>query len=422
MAAVPRNPSTAHVGVFDYTQRTHMSLYKDNIEGLYEDEKEGKFGLEPEKLQGFMAYLHVRVTRCNWNAMLTYQVPNPSAGGALEPIYLVNHYGEIPSLIVRAAAIVYLTAGQRTSQDSEQLYRCLLSSITKDAFNRVMNESNFFHVVINGEELADGPLLLHKIVSLAYTNSRSMSSVYRNRLSMLTQKMNNTPGSNIEVFNTHVRTLVNLLAAGGERCEDLAWNLLRAYKATGDQAFTAYITTKEDLWKEGNINWGANGNDLMNMAENYYQDALANEKWLRASEEQERIIALEAHIKTLTPFTHNRDNDRRCTKSDGKQDKKGRKWPKWKEEPPKGSEAKVKTKDGTKYHWCQHHARWTVHSPDECNLASTPQVVAEAVNTQTPATRRGRYATAMTTIHADSDDDSKSDYDTGNESDSGSNN
>jgi len=274
-----------------------MALYKDNTAGLYEDEKEGNFGLEPEKLQGFMAHLSVRANRCNWRPMLTYQVPNPLGG--FEQIYLINHYGEIPSLIVRAKAVVYLTDGQRTSQDSEQLYRCLLNSITGDAFNRVMNESSYFQVTINGEELVDGPLLLHKIISLAYTNSRSMSSVYRNKLSMLTEKMKETPGSNIEVFNTHVKTLVNLLAAGGERCEDLAWNLLRAYKSTGDKAFTMYMQQKEDSWKEGVINWGANGYDLMNMAETYYRDAMANERWLKASEEQERIIALEAHIRSF---------------------------------------------------------------------------------------------------------------------------
>jgi len=240
---------------------------------------------------------------------------------------------------------------------------------------------------------------------------------------MLTQHMKETPGSNIESFNTHVKTLVNLLAAGGERCEDLSWNLLRAYKSTGDKAFTLYMQQKEDAWKEGAINWGANGNDLMNMAENYYRDALVNELWLKASEEQERIIALEAHIRSFKPYNNKSNGDKRASKTDRKQDiDTGRKWPKWKDEPPKGSEPKVKTKDGTKYHWCQHHARWTVHKPEECNLASTPQIAAEATEASAPVNRRGRYATAMTTITAESDDDSKTEYDNGNESDSDSNN
>jgi hypothetical protein len=73
-----------------------------------------------------------------------------------------------------------------------------------------------------------------------------MSSVYRNQLSLLTQKMQAIPNNNIMEFNTYVKSLVKLLAAGGERCEDLAWNLLRAYKETGDERFTLYFQTKED--------------------------------------------------------------------------------------------------------------------------------------------------------------------------------
>jgi hypothetical protein len=86
---------------------------------------------------------------------------------------------------------------------------------------------------------------------------------------MLTQKMRSIPGSNITVFNTHVNSLVKLLAAGGEKCEDLAWNLLRAYKATQDENFNKYMKSKEDQWKNGTINWSSTGNEIMVLAENY---------------------------------------------------------------------------------------------------------------------------------------------------------
>lgn len=416
MAAAPRNPSAAHAGVYDYTTRTHMSIYNSNTESLYSD-KDSQYGLEPEDLQSFMLLLDARVQSSNWKDMLTYQAVNQQ--GVLQPMYLVTHYGEVPGLTVRAAAIAYLTAGGRMSQDSEQLYQCIRKSLTKAALSRVMNEQEKFMVIIAGTSLTDGPLFLLTVVSLAYTNTRSMSSVYRNRLSMLTQKMQSIPNSDVKVFNAYVKSMVELLAAGGEKCEDLAWNLLRAYKATGDAKFTNYIEQKEDAWKDGTINWGANGNDLMMLAENYYKDALINETWLVASAEQERIIALEAQIKAFKP--HVSTNDKKGTKRDTKKNDRDRKWPKWKDVAPKANAAKTMTKDGTTYHWCIHHARWTVHKPDECNLAaaSSVQVSAEATEQQVDAPR-ARRQTAMTTVTEDSDTDSNG-YDTA-DNDSDSNN
>ena len=142
------------------------------------------------------------------------------------------------------------------SQDSEQLHQCLRKSVKKEALSHIMTERTKFQVTIAGVILADGPLFLLTLISLSYTNTRSMSSVYRNKLSMLTNKMQSMPTSDIVEFNTYVKSLVDLLAAGGEKCEDLAWNLLRAYKSTLDKKFNAYIQLKEDAWKDGTINWG----------------------------------------------------------------------------------------------------------------------------------------------------------------------
>jgi hypothetical protein len=322
---------------------------------------------------------------------------------------MVDHYGEIPGLSVRNAATAYLTAGGRMSQDSEQLYQCLRKSLSKDGLSRVMNEKEKFQVPIGGDILTDGPLFLLTIVSLAYTNTRSMSSVHRNKLSQLTQKMQSIPDNNITVFNTHVNTLVKLLAAGGEKCEDLAWNLLRAYKATQDENFNKYMKSKEDQWKDGTINWSSTGNEIMVLAENYYKDAVENETWLLVTKEQEKIIALEAQIRAIKPYQARVRTDRNPKKDNRKQDSEGNKWPKWKDMAPTGTQSQVLKRDGKTFHWCPHHARWTVHKPSECNLGQTPNqgIVAEA-----PATIHPNRQTAMTTVTADSDTDSDGGYDT----------
>jgi hypothetical protein len=217
--------------------------------------------------------------------------------------------------------------------------------------------------------------------------------------------MQTIPSNNITVFNTYVNSLVTLLGAGGEKCEDLAWNLLRAYKATADDNFNKYIQTKEDQWKDGTINWSSNGNEIMVLAENYYKDAVENETWLLVTKEQERIIALEAQIRAFKP--HQKVKADRNPKKEGrKQDNEGnRKWPKWKDVAPTGSQPQTMKRDGKTFHWCTHHARWTVHKPSECNLGQEPNPTMAA----SPATN---MQSAMTTVTADSDTDSDDGYDT----------
>jgi hypothetical protein len=311
--------------------------------------------------------------------------------------------------VVTNAAVTYLTAGGRMSQDSEQLYQCLRSSLTKEAFSRVMTEKDKFQVNIGGNTLTDGPLFLLTLISLAYTNTRSMSSVHRNKLSKLTEKMQSIPNNNITVFNTYVNSLVTLLASGGEKCEDLAWNLLRAYKATADDNFNKYIQTKEDQWKDGSINWSSNGNEIMRLAENYYKDAIENETWMLVTKEQERIIALEAQIRAFKPHQNHKIKSDKTPKKDTKQQENDRKWPKWKDVAPTGTQSQSMKRDGKTFHWCTHHARWTIHKPSECNLAQDhAQALAAETSPNTTATRQ----TAMTTVTADSDTDSDDSYDT----------
>ena len=293
--AAARNPNEAVAGPFNYMDKTHWSMYKDNTQSLYDDKETKRFDLEPEHLQTFMALFGSRAKRCNWKSLLTYTPP----GGL--PIYMVEHYGTVTEAQVRAKALAYLPQQGRLSQDSEQIYQCLLKSVTVEAFNRLSNLSERYNVnvTINGaqEELTDGPLLLAVIVSLSYTNTRAMGTIYRDQLSKLNEKMQEIEGSNIQVFNAHAKQLRNLLAAGGGTCDDMQHYLIKAYKQTGDQEFTTYIRQKELAWKDGLINWDNLGTDLMALAENYYRDAVNNKIWMQSSVDQTRIIALEAQLR-----------------------------------------------------------------------------------------------------------------------------
>ena len=152
-----RNPIAQVQGPFDYADKTHYAMYEKNIESIYQgDKKSERYDLEQEGLQAFMALLDVRVKCCLWTPLVTYVVNGV-------PLSMMDHFGEIPESLVLAKALVYLAIGSRDSQDSEQLYQCLLNSITTSAFNRLTNIKERFmvSVPIAGAlvVLSDGPLL-----------------------------------------------------------------------------------------------------------------------------------------------------------------------------------------------------------------------------------------------------------------------
>ncbi len=59
---------------------------------------------------------------------------------------------------------------------------------------------------------------------------------------------------------------------------------------------------------------------------------------------------------------------------DAKKEERDAKY-KWKQKPPKDGESTTKKvmTDGTtkKYHWCEYHRLWTIHSPKECKRQPT---------------------------------------------------
>lgn len=383
-AGAPRNPNAAIIGIFDYSLTAHNKIYDKNIESLYGSDKTAtKFDLVPEHLQEFMARVGTRAKRCGWEAMLTYSVNGID-------LYLIGHYGEVPAANVKTKAMVYLAAQARLSQDSEQLYQCLLNSITAAAFNRLINVKEKFNVTIgvppNMSEVTDGPLLLATIISLSYTNTRSMGAIYRTNITNLHVKIQDIDGANIKIFNAYVRIQRNLIAAGGGTCEDLFYHLVRAYKKSGDSEFTTYIKQKEQLWKDGTLTWDNQANGLMETAETYYLDAIENGVWLQASADQVRIIALEAQLLAnegqMRAFAlagvqapvgkSDRQRDPRKPRPLRPQDA-------WKKVAPTAQGPKTKQVNRKTYHWCVPHEMWTIHSQSECKLQ--PVATANAMST-----------------------------------------
>ena len=385
----PRNPNAAIAGVFNYAENSHLKIYEKNTESLYgNDKKSSKFDLETDQLQEFLARFGTRSKRCGWEAMLTYAVNGVRR-------YFVDHYGEVPIASVRAKAVLYLSLQQRLSQDGEQMYHCLLNSLTPAAFNQLTNVKEEYHVLIgvapNQEEVTDGPLLLATIVSLAYTNTRAMGAIYRTNLMKLDAKIVELEGANIVKLNAYVKLQRNLIAAGGGKCDDIPYHLLRAYKLTGDAEFTSYIKQKEQAWKDGLVTWDTQGTTLMALAETFYKDAIETGEWQKASAEQTRIIALEAQLlvnetklqlamSSVQNYQHSFKR-RQGGKMDPRPPRQLRSEDAWKLIAPKHTDPKTKKMNNKTYHWCVPHKMWTIHSTAECRLAQTKVEVPPVMTT-----------------------------------------
>ncbi len=106
----------------------------------------------------------------------------------------------------------------------------------------------------------------------------------------------------------------------------------------------------------------------MEKAENYYKDRVKKKLWLHLDEDQETIIALKAQL-TQRLGGGDRRKKKTLQKTTCKDDMA------WKSQPLKPGEPKKKqaTLNGTRntYYWCQHHAQWTIHKPQDCQKKNT---------------------------------------------------
>jgi hypothetical protein len=141
--------------------------------------------------------------------------------------------------------------------------------------------------------------------------------------------------------------------------------------------------------------------DIMKKAKAKFDLLVNSGKWGAKSPDQEKIIALEAQLKQLkdlklsaqlikklkqdtkggqTPQqtqdqsksqgqTPNQRKNRkdRTNKRMQKQDEE------WKKIPPKDNESKQKQVGKKIFHWCEHHMKWTIHKPDDCEVGKRNQ-------------------------------------------------
>jgi hypothetical protein len=113
----------------------------------------------------------------------------------------------------------------------------------------------------------------------------------------------------------------------------------------------------------------------MMLAQNKYKSKIEDRSWNAPDEATEKIIALEAQVKSLTQKVT--QAKKQSTKSgepnkEGKGKMRGRnpkgrfQKPDWMLRPPAEGKPNMKWVDGKQYWWCPKHKSWGLHKPADC--------------------------------------------------------
>jgi len=361
VVAFSLTPATSIGGVIDYRTGRGRKLYATATAKL-EDEP---FDCVAEDLYSFLKALKDRAREFGWDEQGVGILSIPD-----DPVNpndfksLIDQHGEIELSTIRAFEESYIDQAIRPAQDTAQLYRCLMASISKEGKKKILIwESQY---TING--LGSGNLLLKIIVRESHLDTNATSASIRTKLTDLDRYLP-TIGNDITKFNTYVKLLIDGLRSRGETSHDLLVNLFKGYMACSDREFVAYIKRKQDLFEEGTP---IQVDHLMNNAADKYKTLLQKGKWNAPDANEAKIMALRAEIKKLK-----RGNDGRKEKVKTSlkkfQKKDLNEKPKWfTKRPSNDSLHKTKEWKGKQWYYCHPdtggkcNGVWRQHKPSEC--------------------------------------------------------
>lgn len=347
-------------GVLDYTVSANVKFYHKAIAPL-----DHPFDLSPGKLRVFLTSLHNRALTTDWIHIL--EVPADMAD-PYDTLDMITQYGQISFEQVHDHVMSYNNLHNRAAQDSHQLFLCLMATLTEEAKVHMTTFKRQYTI----NNVHSGVALLKLIIAESYVDTNATTRLIRGRLSSLRNYMTEV-NSDIEKFNRYVKVQVEALETRGEITQDLLANLFTAYSAASDREFKTYIKTKENAYDDGEE---ISTTQLMHQALTKYKSLVEMDMWNAPSEEETKIIALEAQLRQLSQRSKvNKKSQPKESKSVGgskrgkqeptKQGKRTNK-PDWMTTKPKAGEPNKVARDGKDYWWCPKHACWVRHKPEEC--------------------------------------------------------
>ena len=350
-------PASANPGIIDYTTVAGRKMSDNATKKLTSE----LFDCVPENLFSFLKALKDRARDNDWSGgqgILDILRDPTDPTSATDD--LLELYGNITLENIKKFEETYIGNHCRSAQDTYNLYSCLMKSISEEGKAKVLIWEAEYTV---GTKVS-GCLLLKVIIRESHLDSNATTSSIRGKLSSLDEYLPQI-GNNITKLNQYVKLMVQALGARNEKTEDLLANLFKGYLACSDATFVAYIEKKQDAYDEGTE---IRPDLLMNLANDKFKLLTLKGKWEAPSQQEEKILALEAKINAL------KGNNRVYPKlADPKkypnadQNKK----PDWMEKPPQDG-VNSKMWKAKLWHYCHPSTggkcdgQWRVHKPTEC--------------------------------------------------------
>lgn len=353
-------PAIAIQGVINYNKTSGRKMYSGAIAKLDEE----LYDCKPDGLYQFLQALNSRAQDIGWsNDDGILMIPGDAKSDNPVLYYLIDNYGVISLAQIRAFEATYLRGQNRAAQDTYMLYKCLMNSISKEGKLKILIWKNQYTIDSN----VSGNLLLKVIIRESHLDTNATTATIRTKLSSLDTYLP-TIGCDITKFNGYVRLLIDSLAARGETTQDLLSNLFKGYQAASDKTFVEYIGRKLEKYEEGDP---TTAESLMEQADNKFKLLKVHNKWNAPSQEEEKILALEARVKKLTQKDGRNRSKGKDQKS--KRDSKTSEQPSWfNKEPAAADLKKPKSWKGKDWWWCSPRTggkctgQHRCHKPSKC--------------------------------------------------------
>jgi hypothetical protein len=334
-------PGMANANPLDFNNPSDLKTFNKAIAPL-----QTQFDLKSENLKVFLECVKERARIYHWHDIL--QIPDDNAIDR----NILTAYGLLSLANCRVHAATYVNLPTKNAQNSIMLYQFLSNTLTTEAKNKIQINAALYH--IGGNEIPSGTCFLKIIIGKSTNDTISTVHVLRHSISNLENKMHEFK-SDISAFNLYAQHLRNsLLARGHDVEDDLLMNLFRAYSVANDEHFVLYIEQRQNLYEDGAVTLV---DELMESALNKYQLRIEKGIWNAMGRKDEQILALQAQLEGKVKTPKGPPTPR-----------KGKDVFAWKKVKPTSGEAKTKTVDGKKYHWCIKHQAWTIHAPENCYM------------------------------------------------------
>ena len=369
------NPAGAMNGILDFTKVETRKYFHKATTKLDDEEL---YDCTPGNMFHFLKLLKQRANEHGWDDEGTgiLWVPEDHDDPTSELRYMPTEYGRISMEQITKFEKSYLGLESRAAQDSYILYKCLLSSLSKEARMKIESWEDEY-IVLNdqGTKIPSGNLLLKVIIRESHIDTNATTQSIRMKLSNLDEYIVKI-GSDITKFNGYVKMLISSLRARGRRTEDLLSHLFKGYLAASDKTFVRYIDGKKEKYEEGKA---LEPDKLMQLADNRYRLLKEREEWDAPSQEEEKLLALQAEVEKLKRGSKRRseskndkqNNQKSANKKVRKQERKEK--PEWMWERPSEDELnKPRQWNGSEWWYCHPDTGgkcsgvYRRHKPNKC--------------------------------------------------------